>query len=585
MKNSLNYYSARTIRFFLVLIIPCMIIYNTSTRAEVLNVPVDYSTIQEAIDNAVVGDTVLVAPGTYFENINYRGKNITVTSQYILDYDTSFINTTIIDGSQPDHPDTASCVLFISGENNTAVLAGFTITGGKGTIWEDEHGPGYFYREGGGILIQNSSPTIRNNVIISNEAYNSTGIESAGGGGIRSGDGKPHILNNIITFNKGRYGGGLVFNYSGGIVKNNIIWNNKGGEDHGGSGVWIYGNSVKKLIVQNNTIVGNISKINGGGIRALQSNPVILNNIVYGNIAYNYDQILSSSITISYCNVQDGYSGDYIISDYPEFDTTNFYLLPSSSCIDAGNPDAIYNDIQNINTPGMALWPSQGSLTNDIGAYGGAGVSIMPEMSFPILYVPDTVIDFGNIEFGDTVITEIVIHNMGSSTLNITNCMIIPVLDSSITFEHNIEGIINPMQNDTLKIKWIQNTLDTLTGEIMLYHNDTAYMSPVIVHFNGTASPGSKILNISPDKLQARIFPNPISNNQFTLEIKNTLPGELSITIYNLIGQEVYSENIIVTGQNSVRPISLNNSFRNGIYFLKLELDNMQKCVKKLIIN
>ena len=67
---------------------------------DVLLVPTDYATIQEAIIASEDRDTILVAPGTYQENINYSGKNIVIGSYYLtysVDY---FIEQTIIDGNQ-----------------------------------------------------------------------------------------------------------------------------------------------------------------------------------------------------------------------------------------------------------------------------------------------------------------------------------------------------------------------------------------------------------------------------------------------------------------------------------------------------
>ena len=151
----------------------------STAGAHIIHVPADAATIQLGIGAAVNGDTVLVEPGVYRENINFRGKNIVLTSRYFESDDSSFIAATVIDGSAPAHPDTGSVVVITGHEDSTAVLQGFTIRGGSGTKWTDEHGSGV-YREGGGILIASSSPTIRRNAIIGNAVVTGGGVVSAG---------------------------------------------------------------------------------------------------------------------------------------------------------------------------------------------------------------------------------------------------------------------------------------------------------------------------------------------------------------------------------------------------------------------
>ena len=131
---------------------------------DIVRVPQDKSTIQAGIDSASTGDTILVAEERYYENINFKGKAITVASEFIMDGDTSHVSRTIIDGSQPSNPDSASVVYFISGEDTTSVLCGFTITGGSGTYndyWDEYHGAGIYMLSGGKI----SDNIIKNNTL------------------------------------------------------------------------------------------------------------------------------------------------------------------------------------------------------------------------------------------------------------------------------------------------------------------------------------------------------------------------------------------------------------------------------------
>jgi len=118
--------------------------------ARIIQVPTEQPTIQAGINTAVNGDTVLVQPGIYVENLNYNGKNIVVGSLFITTGDTAYIGQTVMDGNQA-----GSVVTFENGEDTTAVLSGFTITNGMAF-------------NGGGIYCWLSSPKIENSHITFN---------------------------------------------------------------------------------------------------------------------------------------------------------------------------------------------------------------------------------------------------------------------------------------------------------------------------------------------------------------------------------------------------------------------------------
>ncbi|MCB0316679.1 MAG: hypothetical protein KDH84_26070, partial [Calditrichaeota bacterium] len=117
--------------------------------------------------------------GTYPEQINFRGKAITVASHFILDGDTSHIAATSITGSTAAHPDSGSVVYFISGEDTTSILSGLSVSGGSGTVI-----PPVFTgddRAGGGIYCFNSGAKITHCRISGNQI---SGVGHASGGGI-----------------------------------------------------------------------------------------------------------------------------------------------------------------------------------------------------------------------------------------------------------------------------------------------------------------------------------------------------------------------------------------------------------------
>lgn len=172
------------------------------TLAATIHVPADYATIQGAIDAAVDGDLVLVAPGVYVENIDFLGKAITLQSEAGAD-------VTIIDGgSCTTGDDFCSVVTFSSGEMRNSVLDGFTLTGGTGRYIQRYLG---FVRVqidmGGGAFCLNASPTIKNCIITDNHLWADVPgpyfdeLGGTKGGGIYCQNASPNITNCMIVGN------------------------------------------------------------------------------------------------------------------------------------------------------------------------------------------------------------------------------------------------------------------------------------------------------------------------------------------------------------------------------------------------
>ncbi len=504
-------------RSFIVSLI-VLVLYAYAT-AHVIRVPADYPKIQLAVNAAVNGDSVVVFPGTYFENVIFRGKKIVLTSRYCETGDASFISSTIIKGSTPAFSDTGSCVLIINGEDSTAVLQGFTLTGGTGTAWKDEHSSGT-YREGGGVLVALSSPIIRNNLIINNKAVNATGLASGGGGGIRCGDGAPRILNNVIVSNEGMYGGGIVLNYcSGAVVKNNIILHNTvyqalaGKPTYGGGGIWI--NNVKPgdnttSIIENNTIGGNSSAGEGGApagagggllIYPAQPNLVLRNNIVWANSQLIGAQLSWSgagSVTILYNDFQGGIAGTGNINVRPQFADSNLYLSATSPCVDAGDLDSKYNDPQNISTPGSAQWPSLGGVRNDIGAYGGPGRSLYPVFSLARIAFPQIQFNIGQVIPGNTGIGAVVVSNTGSTPLRIDSARIRHNEGNRLAITKSFPFFISPLATDSILISWSPLVATDMQDTLDIFHKDTSATLPQSVRITG--SQPAPIISLNTDQ-------------------------------------------------------------------------------------
>jgi len=353
----------------IILVLSALVLILQFSYPVIRNVPGSYSTIQAAINASVNSDTILVETGTFMENINFRGKHIVLTSRYYITNDPATIAATIINGSTPVNPDTASCVIISSGEDSTTVLQGFAITGGAGTKWNDEHFAG-LYREGGGILIQYSNPIIKDNLIYNNIVLNTAGVSGTGGGGMRIGDGYPRVYNNIVMNNTAKYGAGIVLNYTGGEYKNNIVCSNYGSNTFGsGAGFWLNNTFSRPRILENNTIVNNSAINSYGGVYQNGGTTTFRNNIIWGNTPGA--QIAGGTSIITYCDIQGVFPGAGNININPAFSDSSFVLTSGSPCVDKGDSSIIYNDLPDPGNPSLAKYPSRGTLRNDMGAYGG----------------------------------------------------------------------------------------------------------------------------------------------------------------------------------------------------------------------
>ena len=247
-----------------------LLILNNAIEAETISVPDSYSTIQAAINASSDFDTVLVSAGFYQENIDFNGKNIVVTSTYILDQDSTIISSTIIDGGQD-----GSVVIFENNENENAVIEGFTIQNGNG-YFADPDENGTFYTYGGGIYCKGSSPIIKDLIITNNSG------DEGGGGGIFLYEASPSIIGCFITGNTtDDVGGGLYARYSNVSILNTKFISN---EADLGSGCYIRNESIPTLT--NVDFISNIAANSGGGILLKDNADAIMSNIkIVSNIA------------------------------------------------------------------------------------------------------------------------------------------------------------------------------------------------------------------------------------------------------------------------------------------------------------
>ena len=312
-------------------------------------------TIQHAIDQSSVNDVVRVAPGTYVENIDYTGKDITIASNFYWTGDRADIANTIINGNQ-----NGSVVTMINGESVNAQMIGFTITDGSGTYVDDTgYGPtsSGSYR-GGGFYVRSAQPMLCDLVITDNAA--------AQGGAMYSLRSEPTISGTIVQGNQSSFvGGGLYFEshsqYHPSLI-NTVVADNQAVLGGG-----IFANYSTQLELTHVTIADNTASSMGGGIlRANAGTISMTNSIVWGNAPATIDwqggtskqsYVIDSDVEAT-GDPHITYSGTILTIDPLFVGGGDYHLTSSSPVIDQGTPSAVTVDLEHT---GRSALPDMGA--------------------------------------------------------------------------------------------------------------------------------------------------------------------------------------------------------------------------------
>ena len=412
-------------------------------QGALLRVPLDYSSIQAAIDASITGDEIVIANGTYTgtsnKNLDFAGKSIVVRSEggnpdsCIIDCELNgrgfvFENSETIDAKVKNiqirngymdrgaaiyisnaSPTIDNC-LFLSNEassnsggaiyclNSESMISKSVFTSnvanryGGGiyasgnpsvTIDQCAFNQNQAGESGGGISVYNSESIVSNCVINSNEARNGGGIycyrlqpefldceisgnqaeigagvytyasysifyrclfesneASSNGGAIRATQATPQFTSCVLYDNSGSNGGGVYSDTSNVTLANCLILENDAAVLGGG----VYFVSSISGSVQNCTFSGNTAALSGGGLYSNSSSPTITDSILWSD---SPNEIFGSGSTVTYSDIQGGYSGTGNINSDPLFTSGSggYYYLSQqtagqgsdSPCLDTGS--------------------------------------------------------------------------------------------------------------------------------------------------------------------------------------------------------------------------------------------------------
>jgi len=246
------------------------LVFVLNLSAIIINIPEDFDLIQEGLNFASEGDTILVAEGIYFENLIWPEVNS-------LKLIGSNENNCIIDG------DSLSSVIYFGYELNGII--------GLSTLIKDFTIQNGYFGYGGGIYCDNSSPSLQNLILNNNYAVD------YGGGLACVNNSNPNLANLLIINNLAYYGGGIYCYFSNPSLYDAQINNNSA---QAGAGIYCENSSPN---IENVTLSSNSANSGGGIYCCYSSNPNIENVMISDNTSNKGAGICCQSSDPSLVNV------------------------------------------------------------------------------------------------------------------------------------------------------------------------------------------------------------------------------------------------------------------------------------------